>query len=104
MEGNHKLPLDCCIQILRALYNEKSTTELYNELGQLTQSTKESSAEFLMRALELRQKVIYTLRESTEEMKYSNEPFQTLFIRTVTLGLSNKTGIQTSFRTGRYRR
>ena len=91
LEGKEKLTLDCCIQILRAHYNEKSATELYNELGQLTQNTKESSAEFLMRALELRQKVIYASKESTEEMKYSNELIQTLFIRTVTTGLLNIT-------------
>ena len=44
-----------------------------------------------MRALELRQTVIYASKESTEEMKYSNELSQTIFIRTVTTGLSNIT-------------
>ena len=91
LEGKEKLTLDSCIQILRAHYNEKSATELYNELGQLTQNTKESSAEFLLRALELKQKVIYASKESTEEMKYSNELIKTLFMRTVSTGLSNST-------------
>ena len=91
LEGKEKLTLSCCIQILRAHYNEKSATELYNELGQLTQNSKETSSEFLMRALELRQKVLYASKESSEEMKYSTELIQTLFIRTVTTGLSNIT-------------
>ena len=91
LEGKELLTLDNCIQILRAHYNEKSATELYNELGQLTQQTKESSSEFLMRALEVKQKVIYASNESTEDMKYTKELIQTLFVRTVTTGLSNIT-------------
>ena len=65
--------------------------ELYNELGQLTQQTKESSSEFLMRALEVKQKVIYASNESTEDMKYTKELIQILFVRSVTTGLSNIT-------------
>ena len=91
LEGKELLTMDNCIQILRAHYNEKSATELYNELGQLTQQAKESSSEFLMRALEVKQKVIYASNESTEDMKYTKKLIQTLFVRTVTTGLSNIT-------------
>ena len=44
-----------------------------------------------MRALEVKQKVIYASNESTEDMKYTKELIQTLFVRTVTTGLSNIT-------------
>lgn len=76
---------------MRAHYNKKSATELYNELDQLTQNRQETPADLLMRFLELRQKVIYASKESTEEMKYSNDLIQTMFIRTVINGLSNTT-------------
>ena len=49
LEGKEKLTLSCCIQILRAHYNEKSATELYNELGQLTQNSRDSKLAHIMK-------------------------------------------------------
>lgn len=91
LEGKENLKLSTTIDILRAHYNEKSATELYNELGQMTQSPKETPTDFLMRTLDVRQKVLFASRESSEDLKYSNELVHNLFTRTVFTGLSNNT-------------
>ena len=50
-------------QIIRAHYKEKNATELYQELSNVTQLSKEDPTEFLMRALGLRQKVLFASSE-----------------------------------------
>ena len=47
-------------QIIRAQYKEKDATELYQELSNVAQSAREDPSEVLMRALDLRQKVLFT--------------------------------------------
>jgi hypothetical protein len=59
MEG---LTLKKLLQILKAHYKQKSATELYHELKILCQDPKESAEDFLIRALELRQQVLFTSR------------------------------------------
>lgn len=91
LEGNSKLDLKTTLNILRAHYNEKSATELFGDLGQITQEPKELATDFLMRALDLRQKVIFASKESSDDLKYSPELVLGLFNRTVFTGLSNTT-------------
>ncbi|KAK3715655.1 hypothetical protein QZH41_020727, partial [Actinostola sp. cb2023] len=46
-------------QVIRVHYREKSSTELYQELTTLIQDPKESPQDFLLRALSLRERVIF---------------------------------------------
>ncbi len=46
-------------QILRAHFKEKTGTELYQELTSLCQGPKESAQDFLMRAMNLREQVLF---------------------------------------------
>jgi hypothetical protein len=59
MEG---LTLKKLLQILKAHYKQKNATELYHELTILCQDPREGAEDFLIRALELQQQVLFTSR------------------------------------------
>ena len=88
MEG---LTLKKLLQILKAHYKQKSATELYHELTILCQDPKESAEDFLIRALELRQQVLFTSRVMEEDVKYSHELVQTVLLRALETGIKNET-------------
>ena len=88
MEG---LTLKKLLQILKAHYKQKSATELYHELTILCQDPKESAEDFLIRALELRQQVLFTSRVMEEDVKYSHELVQAVLLRALETGIKNKT-------------
>ena len=84
-------------QILRSHYKEKSGTQLYQELATICQGPKESPDAFLLRALDLRQKVLFASREATASLKYDPELVQGMFLRSVETGLRDD-NILTKFR------
>jgi len=57
-------------QILRFLYHEKDSTELYQLLSSATQGTKETPQDFLIRLLELRQHILFASKEADSQIKY----------------------------------
>ena len=62
---------DLCLprlkKILRNHYGVKNTTELYQSLTKICQDPKETPPEFLMRALDLRQQVLFSRYEGGGE-------------------------------------
>ena len=90
MEG---LTLKKLLQILKAHYKQKSATELYHELTILCQDPKErtSAEDFLIRALELRQQVLFTSRVMEEDVKYSHELVQAVLLRALETWIKNET-------------
>ena len=88
MEG---LTLKKLIQILKAHYKQKCATELYHELTILCQDPKESAEDFLIRALELRQQVLFTSRVMEEDVKYSRELVQAVLLKALETGIKNET-------------
>ena len=89
LEGREDLDLANLRGLLRAHYNEKSATERYSELGAAKQNQTETPTEFLMRCLDLRNKILFASRESSSELKYSTELVKGLFQRTVYTGLQD---------------
>ena len=87
LEGKQNFSLLSLRQILRAHYKEKSATELYGQLGQLTQSYGEEAQEFLLRALELRQKILFTSLEENADVAYDEGLVNKMFTRSVYTGL-----------------
>ena len=51
-------------RILRCHYQERDTTDLNKQLAQLAQDPKESAQSFLLKALDLRQKVVFASQEA----------------------------------------
>ena len=56
-------------QILRAHYQEKTGTELYQELTTITEMAKESPQDFLLRVLSLRERVIFASKVEEAVMR-----------------------------------
>ena len=76
-------------KILRAHYKEKSSTELFQELSNLVQLPKEDTQSYLMRALNLRQKVLFASQELESAFKYDPVLIQGVFLHVVENGLRN---------------
>ena len=76
-------------KILRAHYKEKSSTELFQELSNLVQLPKEDTQSYLMRALNLRQKVLFASQELESALKYDPVLVQGVFLHVVENGLRN---------------
>jgi hypothetical protein len=79
-------------KILRNHYDVKSATELYQSLASICQGSKETPQEFLMRALDLRTKILFssTQDQSEDTLVYENDHIQKLFLRTVETGLQDE--------------
>jgi hypothetical protein len=92
-----RLSLSRLKQILRAHFKEKSATEIYQELAQLCQGPKESAQYFLIRAMNLRQQVIFSSQTVDSTVKYGPSLVQSLFIHVVETGLQQES-IRTKLR------
>ena len=68
LECTPNLPLSQIREIIRSHYREKSATELYKSLSTLTQGPNEDAQSFVFRALELRQRVIFTRKEADSKI------------------------------------
>ncbi|CAB4031824.1 Hypothetical predicted protein [Paramuricea clavata] len=92
VETYKDLSLERLRKILRNHYDVKSATELYQSLASICQGSKETPQEFLMRALDLRQKILFssTQDQSEDTLVYENDHIQKLFLRTVENGLQDE--------------
>lgn len=70
LETMKELTLAKLRQMLRAHYKQKSGTELYQELTTMCQSPKETPQDFLIRALDLRQQVLFASQAEDGTVKY----------------------------------
>lgn len=77
-------------RLLRTHYKEKCATELLQELINLMQSSKEDAQEFFMRALNLRQKVLFVSLESNSKLNVNTELVQSVFLQVVESALQNE--------------
>ncbi|XP_033181946.1 uncharacterized protein LOC117152876 [Anabas testudineus] len=89
LEGKPHLTLPTLRRILRFHYQEKGATELYKQLTSEVQSSKESPQNFVIRALDLRQKILFASQEADSALKYDPILVQSMFLHTVLTGLQN---------------
>lgn len=89
LEGKENLTLPALRRILRSHYQERSATELYKQLTSEVQSSKETPQNFLIRAMDLRQKILFASQEVESSLKYDPALVQSLFMHTVLTGLQN---------------
>ena len=90
LETYSDLTLNRLRKIIRSHYGVKDTTEMYQNLASLCQGPKESPQAFLIRALDLRQKILFASDEDQNVPKYDKEHVQKLFLRTVETGLQDE--------------
>lgn len=86
-DTQEKLKLKQMLEMLREYYQEKDSSELFTELSKLTQRTSEKSTEFLIRALELRQKL--TSAAKAEGTAYDEKLITNTFARSCRTGFQN---------------
>lgn len=79
LEGKSDLKLPTLRRILRCHYQEKRATELYKQLSSEVQGIKETPQNFLIRALDLRQKILFASQESESGLRYDPVLVQTCF-------------------------
>lgn len=89
LEGKENLTLPALRRILRSHYQERGATELYKQLTSEVQSSKETPQSFLIRAMDLRQKILFASQEVESSLKYDPALVQSLFMHTVLTGLQN---------------
>ena len=77
--------------MLRFHFQEKSASELYQLLANISQSPKEDPQSFLIRALTTRQKIVFASQESDSKIKYDEELVQGLFLHGVETRLADAT-------------
>ena len=69
VEGRLYITLPVLRKIIRSHYREKTSSDLYQELTNLCQGSKEDTPEFLQRALDIRQKILFASKESDSSLK-----------------------------------
>ena len=85
LESFKDLSLDRLKKILRSHYGVKNTAELYQSLASICQNGKETPQAFLMRALDLRQKILFASQEGDDPLKYDAGHIQQLFAKPLRL-------------------
>ncbi len=91
LESVSNLSLPKLRKILHFHYHEKSATELYQTLANITQLPKEDPQSFLIRALTVRQKIIFASKESGSNITYDESSVQGLFLHALETGLVDET-------------
>ena len=76
-------------KILRSHYQEKNAIELHHSLATVHQKKSEDAQSFVLRTLNLRQKLLFATQEAGTKIKYDNSVIQSLFRHAVETGLQD---------------
>lgn len=87
LEIKRGLTLSKLLTILKGHYKVDSPTELYHQLINISQEPKETPLNFVFRAIELKEKLLWkAANEETDEL-YSRRTIQRKFLRSIETGL-----------------
>ncbi len=75
---------------LQSHLEDRSSTELFQELMCTKQSDHETPQQFLYRVMGLKQKIHFAARQADSDRKYSAATVQDVFLHTVYQGLSHR--------------
>ena len=85
LESMLNLSLNQLLQYLEAHFDEQNATDLFSKVTSMVRLPEESDYQYVMRCVEIRQKVILTSNKS--DIKYDKELVRKLFYRTLERGL-----------------
>ena len=88
LDAKQGLTLPVVLQILKSHFMESDATEYYNRLANAVQSVEESPVSFLLRLMELKEKIIFVSR--TSDIKYTEEQTQRLLLKVIENGLTDE--------------
>lgn len=73
--------------ILKGHFKEEGSADLYHRLVSISQDSRESPQNFLFRAIELKERLLFASKEVGADEQYSAELIQRKFLRSVNTGL-----------------
>ena len=91
LEAMREMGLETLMKIIRAHYQEKNASELYASLANLAQSPTEEPQNFLLRALNLREKIIFASKQEGSKLRYDTSQCQSMFLHAIETGLLSNT-------------
>ena len=92
LETTSNLSLQCLLQFLDSHFEEKSATDLCGKLTSMIKLPEESEYSYVMKCVEVRQKVLLTASKS--DIKYDKGLMMKLFYRTLERGLLSSYVVQ----------
>ena len=87
VEAMREMGLETIMKIVRAHYQEKNVSELYASLANLAQSPAEEPQNFLLHALNLREKIIFASKQEGSKLKYDTSQCHSMFLHVIETGL-----------------
>lgn len=87
LEIKRGLTLSALLTILRGHYKVDSSTDLYHQLINLSQDPKETALNFVFRAIEIKEKLLWKAENEDTEEHYSRAIIQRKFLRSIETGL-----------------
>lgn len=90
LEGKADLTLQRLRRILRAHFQEQDPTTLFNTLSNSSQQSTETALDFVIRLMNLRQKIMFVSKEVDDRFEYSEPLLQKQFLHSVVTGLRNE--------------
>ena len=90
LEGKADLTLQSLRRILRAHFQEQDPTTLFNSLSNSSQQSTETALDFVIRLMNLRQKILFVSKEVDNRFEYSEPLLQKQFLHSVVTGLRNE--------------
>lgn len=87
LEIKRGLTLPALLTILRGHYKVDSSTDLYHQLISLSQEPKETALNFVFRAMEVKEKLLWKAENGDAEEHYSRATIQRKFLRSIETGL-----------------
>ena len=90
LEGKADLTLAKLRRITSSHYQERTATKLYHQLSSTVQQPNEKPQEFLIRLLDLKQKILLASQKTDSELKYDLALVLGMFVHSFSLGLQNE--------------
>jgi hypothetical protein len=89
LEGKQDLTLPRLRSILRSHFNEKDALSSYQELTVATQLPNETAQDYMIRLMNIRQRVLFTSQEDHSPVKYDASLVQNTFLLALQTGLDD---------------
>lgn len=89
LERKTKLSLSTLRQILHAHCKERDATELYHELSTATQGKDEDAYAFVLRALDIKQKILSASMDPDSQISYDERLVHRMFLSALKTGIRN---------------
>ncbi|KAK7891779.1 hypothetical protein WMY93_023742 [Mugilogobius chulae] len=87
LEIKRGLTLSKLLTILKGHYKVDSSTELYHQLLNISQEPRETAVNFVFRAIELKEKLLWKAANEVTDELYSRATIQRKFLRSIETGL-----------------